>query len=435
MDYHLFLNGAAVSAGEFRPDVREQENWLIRLFPEMTDQVWDGFGAAVTDSAGYVFSQMPEALREELLDACFGPDGLDYTILRVPVDSCDFSLEQYEAAPDGNPAHFDLTRPLRYILPMLEAIRARRPDVTLMLSPWSPPARFKTNGKRHAGGRCLPARYADWAEYLCRYALEFERLGFPVLRLSLQNEPHAVQTWDSCLWSAGEERAFLLDYVKPALRRNGLDHTAVYVWDHNKERILERALAVLDGEARAAADGIAFHWYSGDHFAQLRKTHELFPEKKLILSENCIEFSKYGTEDTVLARELIAHEILGDLESGTNAFLDWNILLDAQGGPNYVRNYCLAPLMYDRETGTLTRRSVYEAVWHFARFIPAGSRRILSSCFDGSVETTAFLRPDGQIALVLLNRGGEAALSVSLRGALASLSLPARSLATLLITG
>ena len=435
MEYHLFVNGEASSAGEFRPDTREQENRLIRLWPEMTDQVWDGFGAAVTDSAGYVFSQMPRRLREELLDACFGPDGLDYSIVRVPVDSCDFSLEQYEAAPDGDPSHFDMTRPLRYILPMLEAIRGRRPDITLMLSPWSPPARFKTNGKRHAGGRCLPERYADWAGYLCRYALEFEKRGFRVSRMSLQNEPHAVQTWDSCLWSAAEERAFLLDYMKPALERSGLGHTAVYIWDHNKERILDRALAVLDGEARAAADGIAFHWYSGDHFAQLRKTHELFPEKKLLLSENCIEFSKYGAEDTGLARELVAHEILGDLECGTNAFLDWNMLLDARGGPNYVRNYCLAPLMYDADAGALGRRSVYGALWHFARFIPAGSRRILSSCFDGGVETTAFLRPDEQIALVMLNRGAESKLSVSLKGALAGLTLPARSLATLLVSG
>ena len=54
----------------------------------------------------------------------------------------------------------------------------------------------------------------EYAPELCRYALEFEKRGFRVSRMSLQNEPHAVQTWDSCLWSAAEERTFLLDYMK-----------------------------------------------------------------------------------------------------------------------------------------------------------------------------------------------------------------------------
>ncbi|MBR1407971.1 MAG: glucosylceramidase [Clostridia bacterium] len=431
--YHLFINGEAQSGGVFRPDSTERENGLIRLYPSQTDQVWEGFGGAVTDSAAYVFSLMQPEQQQELLDAYFGADGLGYTLLRVPIDSCDFSLEQYEAAPDGDPDRFDMERPLRYILPMLEAIRKRAPGITLMLSPWSPPKCFKTNGKRHGGGKCKPEHYAAWAEYICRYIREFEDRGFPVSRISLQNEPHASQTWDSCLWTAEEERAFLVGAMKPALVRNGFSGVQVYIWDHNKERVLERALEVLDDEGRRAADGIAFHWYSGDHFDALRRTHALFPEKKLLLSENCIEYSKFDLKDPVLPRNAIAHEILGDLECGTNAFFDWNMVLDSRGGPNYVKNYCHAPLLYNESEGVLRRQSTYDSLWHFARFIVPGSRRILTSSFTSEVETTAFARPDGAVALVLLNRGARRKAAVSLGGELAEITLPARSLVTLLI--
>ena len=325
-----------------------------------------------------------------------------------------------------------MERPLKYILPMLEEIK-KKADIRLMLSPWSPPARFKTNGQRHNGGKCRKEYLSDWAEYICRYIEEFESRGFTVTGISLQNEPHAAQTWDSCLWDAAEEREFLIRHMKPALLRHGLVHIAVYIWDHNKERVLERAVEVLRDEGLTCADGVAFHWCSGDHFDALRQLHRLFPEKKLLLSENCIEYSKYGHSAPYLARNMIAHELIGDMESGTNAFFDWNLVLDEHGGPNYAGNFCHAPYIYNTETKLLARQSIYDAFWHFAHFIPAGSRRILSSAYTSEIETTAFARSDGQYALVLHNRGDARNIFLSLQGELASLSLPARALSTVVI--
>lgn len=418
------------TAGELVPDLGERENDLIVIYPEHTDQVWEGFGGAVTDSTAYVWSLMPPDLQREVIDSYFSENGLGYCSVRVPIDSCDFSLEQYEAAPDGK--HFDMTRPLRYILPMLSAIRDKT-DISLMLSPWSPPAAYKTNGLRHNGGKCRPERLTDWAEYICRYIREFGKRGFRVRRISLQNEPHAVQTWDSCVWDAAAEKDFLIRHMKPALLRNGYGDIEVYIWDHNKEHILERSLAVLDGEGRACADGIAFHWYSGDHFDALRKVHELFPEKKLILSENCIEYSKFGRANQYLARTMIVHEIMGDMENGTNAFLDWNLLLDEKGGPNYVGNFCHAAMLYDMHTRKLEKQSTFYALWHFAHFIPHGSVRILTSSFRYDVEKTAFLRPDGRIALVLQNHGERREVYVKCAGDLFAMTLDGKSLTTVVI--
>ena len=433
MNYTIFCNGAFHSAGSFVPDSEERENQLINLYPQFTDQTWDAFGGAITDSAAYVFSLMSKRQQEELLDAYFGVDGLRYTLLRVPIDSCDFSLEQYEASPDGKPEHFDMSRPLKYILPMLEAIRARA-DVTLMLSPWSPPVEFKTVDRRHGGGKCRPEYYGAWAEYICQYIREFTERGFRVSRISLQNEPHAIQTWDSCLWTAEEEREFLVEHMKPALLRHGYGDIQIYIWDHNKERILERALSTFDGAGRDAADGVAFHWYSGDHFELLRQVHQVFPEKKLMLSENCLEYSKHSVADPVAVRSMLAHEIFGDLESGMSAYVDWNVLLDSHGGPNYAGNFAHAPFLFDIETMTLQKQSIYDAFWHFAHFITPGSVRILSSSFSERIETTAFRRPDGAIALVLQNCGADQALYIRLEEQLAALRLPEKTLATILIT-
>ena len=154
-EYIVYTNGKRIASGRFRPDVKEAEMELVKLYPDYTDQRWGGFGGAVTESSAYVWAQMDEAQRQELIDAFFSPEGLDYPVVRVPVDSCDFSVEEYEAAPEGDLSRFDTSRSLRYILPMLEEIRKKR-EIALLLSPWSPPAAFKSNGIRQQGGTCLP---------------------------------------------------------------------------------------------------------------------------------------------------------------------------------------------------------------------------------------------------------------------------------------
>ena len=153
------------------------ENDLINLRPGFPDQTWEGFGGAITDSAGYVYAQMDKAQRRELMESYF--QDLNYRLIRIPLDSCDFSLSQFEAAPGGDLSRFSMERAGKYILPMLaDAQQAAPQPLKLMLSPWSPPAAWKTNRRRALGGRLHPERRADWAEYLCRYVEAYCRLGY-----------------------------------------------------------------------------------------------------------------------------------------------------------------------------------------------------------------------------------------------------------------
>lgn len=385
---------------------KERENELLNLFPEIEYQRFDGFGGAVTDSAGYVYGQMGEADKEKVLHTYFGKEGIGYTRVRIPIDSCDFSLEQFQAVFDRDDleaGNFSLARWKKYIHPLWEDIRKVTKDVEVMVTPWSPPAFMKTNGKRIHGGSLKEECRAAYAEYLCRYIKELAKIGMPVKRMSIQNEPKAVQEWDSCIMDADEEKLFLRDYLYPAMQKNGLTDIEIFIWDHNKERLYERACAVIDDTTDSMIKGIAFHWYSGDHFEQLRMVREKYPKLQMILSEACIEYSKFDAGEELNNVKKYAHEIIGNLNAGMNAFYDWNILLDENGGPNHAGNFCDAPFLYHVEEGRLEERMTLSAIAHFGKYIKAGAVRIGHSCYTEEIEVTSFKNPDGSIVVVMLN--------------------------------
>lgn len=412
----------------------ESENRVVNLYPEAEYQRLFGFGGAITDSAAWVYAQMSPEQKKQMMEAYFSPKRMRYQMVRIPIDSCDFSVEQYEAWRSSD--SLDFSRVEKYILPMLrDAEAAAGRKLPLMLAPWSPPAHMKTTDIRHLGGKLRAECRQDYAEYLCRYLEEYRSRGFLVAALSIQNEPHAVQTWDSCVYTPQEEKEFLRDFLWPALQRHGFGDLEIYLWDHNKERVYEWMRDIIDEETDKMVAGAAFHWYSGDHFEALDLCRERFPDKKLVLSESCIEFSKFDPADSFGAAAYFAHEMLGDLNHGISFFGDWNLLLDETGGPNYVGNYCLAPFLFDTRTKTLCPQLLQQYMEHFSRTLVPGSVRIGMSRFSEAAEVTAWRRPDGSISLVLLNKTAEAMpLVLRLNGEEASLLLMPRSISSAVIT-
>ncbi len=196
----------------------EAENRVINLYPQNTYQTFDGFGGAVTEAAAYVYAQMSEAQKRAVIEQYFSPERMNYQFVRIPIDSCDFSLGQYEASSRPDFSDFSFGRLEKYILPMMDdAQAAAGRKLPVLLSPWSPPAWMKTNGKREQGGKLKEECYAAYAEYLCRYILEFRRRGYLISSMTIQNEPKAVQKWDSCIFTAENEKAFLTEALWPAL--------------------------------------------------------------------------------------------------------------------------------------------------------------------------------------------------------------------------
>lgn len=420
---------------DFIKDSEGVENEVVNLYPDRCFETFEGFGGAITDAAAYVYSLMSEEDKKQLIDTYFTEDKMDYRLVRIHMDSCDFSTEMYEAVSDPEDRElqtFSFARTEKYILPMLEdAQRVAGGKLELMLSPWSPPVYMKTNGSRTHGGHLKP-EYADmWADILCRYIEEFCKRGYTVRRMSLQNEAKAVQTWDSCVYSAEQEKEFLEMHLYPALVRHGLEEVEVFIWDHNKERAFERAEEIVKDKAAEMVSGVACHWYSGDHFESLDLLRRFYPELKLIVSESCIEFSKFAAEDGTVNAERLAHELCGDLSHGVTAFYDWNLLLDEKGGPNHVGNYCDAPFLYNTEKQELMPRMIQRYFWHFSHFIHPGAVRIAYSRYTDRFDMTAYRNPDGTKAIVMMNRGEEPVpVVLRIQGEIAAFTLEGHSICT-----
>lgn len=379
----------------------------VNIHPELEYQTFIGFGGAATEAAGYAYSKLDEANRDKIVELYFGEQGIGYTMVRSHIDSCDFSLGMYTAMEDPEDREmksFSLKRDEEYILPLLTAAQNKSSEkLDLMLSPWSPPAFMKTNGDRKHGGK-LKEEYRDfWAEYICRYIQEYEKRGFTVSRLTIQNEPEAVQTWDSCIYSEEEEKVFLRDHLYPALLAKGLSHIKINIWDHNKERMYQRAKLIIDENTNPMVDGVAFHWYAGDHFEAVSLTHQVFPEKELIFTEGCVEYSRFDA-DQLKNAQMYAHDIMGNLNAGMTASIDWNLILDEKGGPNHVNNYCDAPIMVDTASGSFEVKLSFDYIGHFSKYIKKGAKRIGFSKYTTDLEMTAFKNTDGSIVLVMLNR-------------------------------
>lgn len=401
------VNGKIVTSKEEIPETKGvyEENNVINIYTDVAYQTWEGFGGALTEAAGSTYNLMDEKDKQRLVSDYFTEEGMGYTNLRMPIDSCDFSLGHYEAYQKDGGA-LDMSRVQKNLMPLFEDIREKYgKSPAVMLSPWSPPAFMKTNNDRNHGGSLKDEYKAEWADYICRYIIASRELGIDVRRLSIQNEPNAVQTWDSCVYTPKQEREFLNTYLRAALEKYGLrDSIEIFIWDHNKERLLERAAAIIDGETDDLVDGIAFHWYSGDHFDSLKMFRELFPEKKLILSEACIEFYKFDKDNVQVNAEKYAHDLIGNLNNGMCAFYDWNLLLNEEGGPNHVQNYCDSPYRFDRKERKLTRNVIADYLWHFAHFIRPGDVRLGTSTYTEELEVTAFAGKGGKVKVILLNR-------------------------------
>lgn len=385
---------------------------IVNLYPECKYQKVNGFGGAFTEAAGYNISRMPEQVQEEIYEAYFGEDGLRYNLCRTHINSCDFALGNYAYVEDEKDTEFttfDLSRDHKYIILMMKRALAKvGDDMVLLASPWSPPAFMKTNGEMNHGGKLKEEYYGQWAKYVAKYIKEYEKLGIHINMVSVQNEPEAVQTWDSCIYTGEEEMRYVRDYLGPTLEAEGLSHVKILVWDHNKEVLFDRAKAVLeDKEAAKYTGGVAFHWYTGDHFEAVALVREKYPDVELYFTEGCVEYSRFADSNEVYKAEMYAHDMLGNLLAGTNGYMDWNLVLDELGGPNHVNNFCAAPIMCDTKTGTMERRLAYYYIGQFSRYIKRGAVRVATTRFTDKVETVAFENPDGSLVTVLLNRSAE----------------------------
>lgn len=469
---------------------RMKESNVIGIYPSFRYQEMTGYGCAMTETACYLLTKMTPEKRREALMCWFGETGVNAGLVRIHIDSCDFSLEEYQAVADpiADPElrTFSIARDRKYILPVMkEVMELTGEKLSVLLSPWSPPAAWKTppelseNDKavygnmtadvdfsrpgRCFGGRLKPEYYGSWAKYLVKFIQAYLEEGIPVTMLSVQNEAAAATSWDSCVWSGEQEKTFLRDFLYPEMKRAGLtDRVGIFIWDHNKERMIEHVEDMLDDDTMGMIRGFAYHWYSGDHFTALSMLHDKYPEKVLLHTESCGLHVPGKTMAYELPKEFLegnaalppdlaaaaartpaemdfadavayAHDIIGDLNHGMNGWIDWNMIVDRTGGPRHVAGGFAAPLVAE-DDGSFEKTVSYHYIRQIARTIRPGAVRIGCSVFGKAVEAAAAENRDGSIGVVLFNDSAdEITVSIRLAGSICDATLPAHTLNTVII--
>ena len=382
---------------------------------------------------------------------------------------------------------FSVDHDKRFRIPFIKRCQAATGrGLTLFASPWSPPAFMKTNNDMLHGGKLKPGSRQAWANYVAKFIKAYEAEGIPIWGLTVQNEPMATQTWESCIFSAEDERDHIKGFLGPTLKREGLADKKIIAWDHNRDLIYQRVSTILaDPVAAQYVWGIGFHWYepwSGGTmmFDNVRLVHEQFPEKKLIFTEGTPDSFKPEDIHSWRLGEQYGRSMINDFNDGAVGWTDWNVLLDEQGGPNHVgsahadlylvllgqadvaapvpldparygalvssllatlrgRGQTLiatipawAPVHADTRTGELTYTNSYHYIGHFSKFVRPGARRIVSSPSRSALLSTAFVNPDGKVSVVVMNPTDTAvAYFLWVAGNAAEVSSPPHSIQTL----
>jgi len=424
------LPGAEVTAG------------IISCDPSHQFQSIEGFGGALTESSAWVLGQLSPDSRAEVIRRYYDPkEGIGYTLARTHINSCDFSIGEWSLDPvagDVGLTHFSLNPMRAWVIPLIRDVQAAAgpSNFHLLASPWSPPSWMKTNGRTTDGGSLRPEYRQAWADYFVRFVSAMDKEEhIPVWALTVQNEPAAVQTWESCIYTAAEERDFIRDYMGPALAKAGMGGVHLCILDHNRDLMdLWTKTVFSDPEASKYAWGTAIHWYVSEDYAAASRAHAAFPDKPVLFTEGCcdraMEKGKWSV-GTWEHGERYAHSMINDFRNWVCGWIDWNVVLDQTGGPNHVGNFCDAPVIVDTETGVVHYGPSFYYIGQFSRFVHPGARRIDSHGGTGGLETVAFANPDGGLAVVVLNTGAAAAtFTLAVEGGSRSCSIPARAIQT-----
>ncbi len=356
---------------------------------------WRGMGGALTEATAYNFAKLSPAKQKQFLDAYYGKNGLDYRWCRIPIGSCDFCLAPFEYTKHSNLADFSIAHDEKYLLPMLRKVNKMK-MLTFVAAPWSPPSCLKFLRMRRFGGKLKPWHYKTYAEYLRRWLNAYKKEGIMIDYLSPQNEPFARQIWESCRYSFRAQR-------KLAKELSGLG-PKLLLWDHNKKNLARVADELLPG----IDAGLCFHWYDGTCPEQMWAVHQKYPDTLMVSSEMCCGFSPYDEEEWRKDAALYLKEIMTDINCGTCAWIDWNMLLDYRGGPSYCKNFVKSPVILNEAGDDFILTPIYYALRQFAKLFPAGSEIVRCECSSNNIIAVARTTKNGH-EVVAVNLGKESA--------------------------
>jgi len=446
-----------------------KEAALITLLPDEKFQTITGFGGSFTEASAYLLNKLGKENREKILEAYFGEDGAKYSLTRTHMNSCDFSLSNYSYAPvegDKELKNFSIDEDRDDLIPMIkEAMAISKDGFKILSSPWTAPPWMKDNNDWR-GGKLLPEFNDTWALFFSKYIDAYKSEGIDIWGFTVENEPLGNNNnWESMHFTAEEMTDFVKDHLGPKLEADGHD-VKILGYDQNRGEELKQWVDIMykDEASSKYYDGTAVHWYAStyDYFPEsLQYAHEKAPGKYLIQSEACVdaEVPKWQDDQWYWSKESTdwgwdwapeqdkhlhpkyapvnryARDIIGCLNNWVDGWIDWNMVLDTKGGPNWFKNWCVAPVIVDPEKDKVYFTPIYYTLSHFSKYIRPGAVRIGFENSDNELMVTATKNPDDSIAVVIFNQGSEAkSFKLTLNDSAIDIQISGQAIQTIIIT-
>ena len=411
----------------------------IKIIPEQEFQSITGFGGAFTESSAYLLNKLSKKNRDTIIKAYFSKEGANYSLTRTHMNSCDFSLTQYSYSPvedDMMLEHFTIKEDKDDLIPMIkDAMEVSEDGFKIFASPWTAAPWMKDN-KKWVGGKLLPKYYDTWALFFSKYVDAYKAEGIPIWGFTVENEPHGNgNNWESMHFSPEEMTDFVQNHLGPKLEADGKGNKIILGYDQNRAGLKEWVdVMYATEESSKYYDGTAIHWYEStyDFFPEaLQYAHNKAPNKYLIETEGCVDsevpkwqddrwyWSKEATdwgwdwasvEDKHLHPKYspvnrYARDIIGCLNNWVDGWVDWNMVLNRQGGPNWFKNWCVAPVIVDPEADEIYFTPLYYIMAHFSKYIRPDAKVIGVNNTDKELMVAAAKNPDNSIAVVIFNEG------------------------------
>lgn len=441
----------------------------IALKPEQTFQTISGFGGAFTESSAYLLNKLSKKNRDTILQAYFAKDGARYSLTRTHMNSCDFSLTNYSYTPvedDINLEHFTIDEDKDDLIPIIkDAMAVSEDGFKIFASPWSAAPWMKDNNS-WVGGKLLPKYYDTWALFFSKYIEAYKAEGIEIWGFTVENEPHGNgNNWESMHFTPKEMTDFVQFHLGPKLETDGYGDKIILGYDQNRAGLKEWVDEMYRDEASSKYfDGTAIHWYEStyDYFPEaLQYAHNKAPDKYLIETEGCVDsevpkwqddhwyWRKEATDwgwDWASEEEKYLHpkyspvnryarDIIGCLNNWVDGWVDWNMVLDTQGGPNWFKNWCVAPVIVDPEKDEVYFTPLYYTMAHFSKYIRPEAKVIGLDNSDDKLMATAAINPDGTITVVLFNETETPkSISLSIKNKTKDFTIDAQAIQTIVIS-
>lgn len=441
----------------------------INLNPDEKFQTITGFGGSFTEASAHLLNKLSKENRKKILEAYFSENGANYSLTRTTIASCDFSLKNYTYAKVENDIaleHFTIEDDKDDIIPMiLEAKAISKEGFNIIASPWSCPPWMKDN-KSYVGGKLLPEYNDTFALYFSKYLEAYKKEGIDIWGVTVINEPHGNgNNWESTLFSPEEMTLFVQNHLGPKLEKDGWNAIKILGYDQNRAGLQEWVDAMYKDENTSKYfAGTAIHWYESTYevFPEaLQYAHNKAPNKHLIQTEACVDsevphwqddawyWKKEATDwgwDWASEQDKYLHpkyapvnryaeDIIGCLNNQVDGWVDWNMVLDRQGGPNWFKNWCVAPVIVDDKNDEVYFTPLYYVMSHFSKFMRPGAVKIGCEINNNDLKATAVQNPDNSIALVIFNPTEQShSIEITVNNNKSEISIPAKALQTVVIS-